>query len=245
MGGSVTEDIQSYFPLPSKVIPPQPLEHIPPSTLTRQIANIWCCEFPDDIEIMDVMDDMRSYSAFLRHQVETTQGAVYSNGATAAYGILPLLYRLVGYFSTSPESAQHKLDIVRLGFILYFSEIQRLFGIMGIMSTRQIKKLQSSIVEQGGDDWGSLEILKAWVLAMACIETKGERREWFLTHLHLSKDRLNIESWGEMERQFKDILWYGDVHSVLFWEALSGVEQAPPSGLLNHGSRFGGYRLLQ
>lgn len=243
IGGCVTEDIQPHFPLPpSKIIPPQQLLESPSSSLFQQISKAWRLQNPESSEILGIMDNMRTHSVTLRKEVERTKGAIYSNGSIAAYRILPLLHRITKQSSTSTSASQQKLDIIRLGCILYFSEIQRLFGIMGIMPARQTQKLKSRIEAQGGD-WGALEILKAWALAMACIETNGERRQWFLAELQLSRERLTIESWEEMEARFKDILWYGDVHSTLFWQVVRGVEHEEPHGFLKHGSRFGGYRM--
>jgi hypothetical protein len=243
VGGAVTEDTNPYFPLPSKIIPAQPvLDDMPYSVLARQISSSWRWAFPDQIEIMNIMDDIRSYSDLLKREVTRTKGAVYSDGAFAAYSILPLLHRILILSSDSTDDHSQKSDIVRLGCILYFAEIRRLFGIMGIIPSRQTKKLRS-LLEKYDNDWGSLEVLKAWVLAMASMESDSTNRDWFFRQLRLSKDRLGIGTWEEMERKFKDILWYDDVHISMFREVLSGVENAPHPGRLRFGgSRFGGYR---
>lgn len=242
MGGSTTEDVQPYFPPPSGMLPERGLDYVK-SPLAQQIAYSWRSNFEDHYEIMDILDDIRSYSHFLMEEAERTKGAIYSDGAAAAYGILPLLYRIVNLSSHLVSFAQQRLDIVRLGCILFFSEVRRLFGIMGIMPAHQTKKLRQ-ILEQHKDDWGSLETLKAWVLAMACMESNGEQRQWFFAQLQNSKERLGIATWDDMESKFKDILWYSEAHSVVFSEVVCGIEYLTPAVGLRHGSRFGGYRPL-
>lgn len=244
MSGSTTEDVQPYFPPPLGMLPSRRLEDARPSSLAQQIAYSWHRDFNDKSEIMDILDDIRSYSQYSKNEADRTKGAIYSDGAAAAYGILPLLHRIVNLSSHSVSSAQQRLDIVRLGCILFFSEVRRLFGIMGIMPAHQTKKLRQ-ILEQNEDDWGSIEILKAWVLAMACMESNGEQRQWFFAQLQISREKLGIATWKEMESKFKDILWYGEAHSVVFKEVVTGIEYVAPTGGLRHGSRFGGYRPLR
>jgi hypothetical protein len=81
------------------------------------------------------MDDIRSYCHTLSKLVAKTNSEIYKDGLNAALGILPLLHRLLGLKTDSTEDQCQKMNMVRLGCILYFAEIRRLFGIMGIIHT--------------------------------------------------------------------------------------------------------------
>jgi hypothetical protein len=192
---------------------------------------------------MNIIDDIRSYCHTLSKLVAKTNSEIYKDGSNAAFSILPLLHRLLSLKTDSTEDQCQKMNMVRLGCILYFAEIRRLFGIMGIIHTHTTQKLRLLSEKQTGD-WGSLEILKAWALAMAAIECGGAERKWFFEQLEISRNRLGISDWLEMERQFEEILWYGDVHSTLFGEVISGVGEVIRGYGELSGSRFGGYRPL-
>ena len=241
--GSVTEVNKPNFPIPSQIISPElHQQDIPIPLLTTQISNAWRWKFPDQQEIMNIMNDCRSYTTQLKAEVKRTNGGIYSEGRFAAHGILPLLHRALCLESDMLDDSQQKCDAVRLGCMLYFAEIRRLFGIMGILSKYQTQKLRISLQSQE-DDWGALDILKAWVLAMGCIESSGAERAWFFQRLQVSRGRLGIDTWDELQVQFRDILWYGHVHDTTFKEVVDGTERVLRPGLLG-GSKFGGYRPL-
>lgn len=245
VSASVTGDTHPYFPLPSELIPKNPsLGELPYPLLARQISNSWRWEYPETFEVINIMGDIRSYSHNLEKEVIRSKSEIYKRGAVAAYGILPLLHRLLNLKTESTDDQHQKMNIVRLGCILYFAEIRRLFGIMGIMHSQHIKNLRS-LLEFQADDWGALEILKAWVLTMASMECTGAERKWFYQKLQISRNRLGVNDWQEMERQFKEVLWYGIIHSTIFGEVVSGVDNTIHDHRVLHGSRFGGYRPLK
>jgi hypothetical protein len=143
------------------------------------------------------------------------------------------------------DQSEDVLQAVRVSCILFFAEIRRLFGIMGVHSTSQTQKLRSFLLQIPLSAWQNLEILRMWCLAMGGMESTGEERLWFLQELEKWKVKLGLESWGEVLGVLRGVLWYEDVHTVMFWEFCGGVEPVHRSDNYLGGSRFGGHRPLQ
>lgn len=169
------------------------------------------------------MNDMRSFVSYLGVEVTRTRGVVYSSGEIAISNILPIQHRLLSLVSPSTDDAQQKLDILRLGCILFFADIRRLFGILRVACFVKIVKLRP-LLEQQKDGWGSFAILRAWVLAMAAIESSGAEQEWFFAELKKSKADLGICTWEDMEDKFREILWYDIVHTRRFAAVCDGID---------------------
>lgn len=134
------------------------------------------------------------------------------------------------------------MQAVRLACILYTAEIRRMFGIMGVFSDLHTVKLRACI-EKTGSDWGELGVLRMWCLAMGGMESRGAERGWFLGELERERERKG--SWEDVEGGLRGVLWFEDVHGVMFGEVWRG-DKGPP-GVVDDplgGSRFGGYRPL-
>lgn len=192
---------------------------------------------------MNIMRDMHSVVFQLKEEVLHTRGMAYRCGELAASNILPLQHRLLNLISAITDEAQQKLDILRLGCILFFAEPRRLFGIMGVVSSTQTGKLRG-LLKQQRDGWRPFALLKAWVLAMGAMESRSSEREWFFTELTKSKVELGFHTWKDLQGKFQEILWYDEVHTPMFEELCNGIEPEDWSGKLLGGSRFGGYRPL-
>lgn len=189
------------------------------------------------------MNDLRCFMAYLKTEVLLTKGMIFRNGEVAASNLLPLQHRLLSLISPNENELQRKVNILRLGCTLFMAEIRRLFGIMGILSGIHTEKLRRYMEEQMRG-WGSLEILRAWVLAMGAMESRGDDRIWFFGELVKSKAELNVSSWDSLKEGFRQILWYDDVNDQVFLEVCAGVEPVVAESHVLGGSRFGGYRPL-
>jgi hypothetical protein len=196
---------------------------MPQSPLASQLTRAWVETFPQHSEIMNIMSDMRSFISYLKAEIIRTQGTVYRSGEIAVSNVLPIQHRLLSLVSASTDDAQQKLDIVRLGCILFFADIRRLFGVSSISSSIKTTRLRV-LLEQQTEGWEPFAILRAWVLAMAAMESHGADRAWFFAELVKSKTELGICSWEDMQGQFREIMWYNDVHDRMFANVCSGVD---------------------
>lgn len=246
VGGACTEDIRPFFPIPTKLLfEPLTREQFTPPPLTAvQISQSWNSIYPEHSEIMHIMNELRSFIVYLGSEVRRTQGATYSRGHLAASNILPTQHRLLNLTSPGEVDGQPMVEILRLACFLFMAEVRRLFGIMGVLSSVQMDKLRAAL-EEHTYGWEPFMILKAWVLAVGGMESRGSVRIWFLAELEKAKVELGVGSWKELMGMFRDILWYEEVHDQMFIEFCNGVEPAPQEGHFLGGSRFGGYRPLR
>jgi hypothetical protein len=76
---------------------------------------------------------------------------------------------------------------------------------------------------------------------MGGMESIGQERIWYLRQLTLLKDDLGLNTWEDVEEELKEVLWYEDVHNIMFRELSAGQEQFKPKDR-GGGSRFGGHR---
>jgi hypothetical protein len=193
---------------------------------------------------MHIMNDLRSFIVYLKYEVKRTQGGAYSRGHLAASNILPIHHRLLNLISPDKDDGQMMVEILRIACTLFLAEVRRLFGIMGVHSSTQTDKLCAAL-EERPYGWEPFMLLKAWVLAVGGMESRGDGRRWFLAELEKTKIELGVGSWEELMEMFRAILWYEEVHDQMFMEFCNGIEPAPQEGHLLGGSRFGGYRPLQ
>lgn len=230
--GAITGDVHPYFPVPYPLLYP-PLS--PPAQPSPQLQQI-LANLTHGQEISSIIRDLLTFTTHLTQQVRLTNGATYSDGYFAASHHMPLIHRLSGPLSAAGDPV---LEAVRLSCIMYTAEIRRLFGIMGIFCDTHVAKLRTGL-SNDPSDWGQLQSLRTWCLAMGAMESRGSDREWFRGELE--KERRG--TWVEMEEQLQGILWYEDVHTPLFREVHSGSDGAivRSSSHMLGGSRFGGYR---
>jgi len=232
--GAITGDVHPYFPVPYPLLYPPLSPPTPPSPQLQRILS----HITHRREISSILQDLLTFNTHLAQQVHLTNSVIYSNGYFAASHLMPIIYRLAG---TSSAEGDPILEAVRLSCILYTAEIRRLFGIMGIFCHTHIAKLRVCL-SNNSDDWGELQTLKIWCLAMGAMESRGPERAWFLGELEKEREG----TWEEMKEQLKGILWYEDVHGTLFEEVYNGFDGtfAQRSSHLLGGSRFGGHRPL-
>jgi hypothetical protein len=93
---------------------------------------------------------------------------------------------------------------------------------MGVVSTLQSRKLKSFLEMSG--EWEELGLLRTWCLAMGGMESQGPLRVWFIDELKKAIEGLGMESWEETEGHLREILWFDDVHSLMFHDLHSGEE---------------------
>jgi hypothetical protein len=246
VGGASSEDIPPFFPIPTKLLfeALTPEQSIPPPPTAVWISQSWNEIFPEYSEIMHIMNDLRSFLVYLKYEAKRTQGGAYSRGHLAASNILPIQYRLLNLLAPDEVDGQQMVEILRVACSLFLSEIRRLFGIMGVLSSVLTDKLRAAL-EQQPYGWEPFMLLKAWVLAVGGLESRGDDRRWFLAELEKAKIELGVRSWEELMEMFRDILWYEEVHDQMFMDFCNGIEQVPLGGHLLGGSRFGGYRPLR
>ncbi|KAH8593676.1 hypothetical protein B0O99DRAFT_208169 [Bisporella sp. PMI_857] len=224
VGGSATADQKPLFPPPADIITSTLYAAILESPLSHKISKSWVEAYPDHVSIIDIMNDMRSYSYCLSQEVERTRGGIYREDALAST-LLPLLHHLLSLSVNGASPVQQRLNIIRLSCILFLAGIRRLFAIMGVFCKLQVSKLKDYLKLQPGD-WGSLEPLKAWCLAMGAMEAIGVTREWYMDELEASRARLGINTWEEMLEKFRGILWYEPTHTRTFRDICDGIDKS-------------------
>lgn len=74
---------------------------------------------------------------------------------------------------------------------------------------------------------------------MGGMESDGKERAWFLAELTREKGGL---SWEEATAELRGVIWYEDVHDLMFKELRAGKERFKALDGMGMGSRFGGYR---
>jgi hypothetical protein len=232
--GAITGDVHPYFPIPYPLLYPPLSPPTQPSPQLQQILSY----LTHGQELSSILQDLLTFSTQLTQQVRLTNGATYSDGYFAASHHMPLIHRLSGPSSAAGDPV---LEAVRLSCIMYTAEIRRLFGIMGIFCDTHVAKLRTCLSNNSAD-WGDLQLLRVWCLAMGAMESRGDERAWFFAELE--KERW--DSWEEMLEQLKEILWYEDVHTPLLMEVYNGFDGAVvrSSSHMLGGSRFGGHRPL-
>lgn len=79
---------------------------------------------------------------------------------------------------------------------------------------------------------------------MGGMESDGEERAWFLNELKGAKEELGFEGWEDVLKELREVIWYEDVHDVMFRELSEGKGQfkGPEGAISGTGSRFGGYK---
>jgi hypothetical protein len=176
---------------------------------------------------MDIMNGLQRFNAYFNSQILLTDGAIFRDGGFAASFILPLQHRLLllsAHAIDVEEPVSSMVQAVRLACILYLAEIRRSFGVMGVVSTLQSRKLKPFLEMSG--EWEELGLLRTWCLAMGGMESQGPLRVWFVEELKKATDSFGMESWEEAEGQLREVLWFDDVHSPVFRELHTGEEKS-------------------
>ncbi|TAQ91467.1 hypothetical protein B7494_g162 [Chlorociboria aeruginascens] len=226
--GACSLDIKPMFPLPTislSALPPVPLYHgISQTSLpAAYISNTWRSNYPRLFEIMQIMKDIRSFTLYTTREVRQNNGQIYHDGEFGPDHILPLIHRLLSLASDIHDEYHSPLQAVRLACILYLHEIRRLFGILAVVPDLHTTKLKA-LLEDETLDWTRLNLLKAWCIAMGAMESRGPKRQWFIQRLHMSMEELDIGTEEELETKLEQVLWYKDVHTLMFRELYGRVE---------------------
>jgi hypothetical protein len=62
-------------------------------------------------------------------------------------------------------------------------------------------------------------------LAMGGMEsTSKERRTWYIQEMKKSGQSLGLGTWEEVEKELKEVLWFDEAHTPLFWEFVNDVD---------------------
>jgi hypothetical protein len=182
--------------------------------LSAQISLTWRTLLPPTHHpIINIMDELSRLAAFLKVETIRTHGRIYQEAQFAASHVNPILHRLLSLsLSTTTETASNttthhnEIDIsdspavlqeaTRLAAILYLAEIRRNFGILPVVSTIQLSKLQSLLSRSSShfslhhppnmthqastSPWTPFPALHLWVIAMGVVESRGaQQRAWF------------------------------------------------------------------
>ena len=174
--------------------------------------------FPDRMDFQITFRDLCNFTYLMQLENIRTQGRVYRNGDFGTAYMFPLLHTIISLPRLGLDQVGSDYLIIeccRLGMILYLAEMRRLFGISGVDSTRQTQKLRY-FLQESSSDWGSLGMLKTWCLAMGGMESMGLERCWYFSDLKRVGACLGLNTWDEIERELREILWYDDAHTSSF-----------------------------
>jgi hypothetical protein len=140
--------------------------------------------------------------------------------------LFPLLHRvlsLAGDAMVAPPDDLNILQACRLGCALYLAEIRRLFGINGVISTLQTKKLKHYL-QASTENWESLGLMKIWCLAMGGMEADEENlRGWFSDQIQKEGSLMGWKTIEDLQKQMEGMLWFPSVHGP----ALGRLYQGP------------------
>lgn len=140
--------------------------------------------------------------------------------------LFPLIHRvlsLAGDAIVAPPDDLNVLQACRLGSTLYLAEIRRLFGINGVITTLQTKKLKHYVQASTGN-WDNLGLMKLWCLAMGGMEAEEEElRNWYSEQIRKEGSLMGWNTVDDIQRQMEGMLWFPEVHSP----ALGRLYQGP------------------
>jgi hypothetical protein len=173
------------------------------------------------------MGDIRRFEADFKIIAIRTRRKIYSGGGFGTSYVLPLMHRLLSLPRLQlgdRDTESHIVEACRIACNLHLSEIRRLFGMGHIYSRVLTQKLRFSL-ENCPINWGDLELLRTWCLAMGGMEsTSREQRTWYFQGMNKSGQSLDLDTWEEVEKELMEVLWFDEAHTPLFWEFVNGVD---------------------
>jgi hypothetical protein len=184
--------------------------------------------FPHRVDLLNIMGDVRRFEADFKIKAIRTPRKIYSGGGFGTSYVLPLLHRLLslprlqlGHWGTENRI----VEACRIACNLHLSEIRRLFG-MGHIYSRVLTQKLRFCLENCPINWGDLELLRTWCLAMGGMEsTSKEQRTWYILEMNKSGQSLGLDTWEQVEKELKEVLWFDEAHTPLFWEFVNGVDE--------------------
>jgi hypothetical protein len=54
--------------------------------------------------------------------------------------------------------------------------------------------------------------------------TSKVQRTWYIQEMKKSGQSLDLNTWEEVEKELKEVLWFDEAHTPLFWEFVNGVD---------------------
>lgn len=101
-------------------------------------------------------------------------------------------------------------EACRLAALLYIAPIWRKFGAAPVVTTALVQKLLVQ-VRIASSEWGELGLLRAWVLAVGCLEAEDHHIFCQLTEMLASHLRSrHVLSWEQIFPSLKAVLWMED-----------------------------------
>jgi hypothetical protein len=171
----------------------------------------------------DCLSELGEWTAIFQSAVESIGQDLFTSFPVARewgswdHSVTSLVHRILSIQSevdfTVEVSVLH--EACRLASWLYLAEIRHRFYIRSFeYHAVQIPKLQT-LLEKHNRDWGELEPLHLWVLAVAGPQARpGTERNWFVGEIKRVAGGLGINSCLEAEAQMRNLLWIDDVHGL-------------------------------
>jgi len=223
-------EIINLDPVPQKYLPAfDTLTPCPPaSPQAAQLSDAWMKRFPHYVDLLNIMRDSRRFEADFKIKVIRTRRKIYCGAGFGTSYILPLLHRQLSLPRLQLGDWGTENGIVeacRIACNLHLSEIRRLFG-MGHIYSRVLTQKMRFCLENCPSNWGDLELLRTWCLAMGGMESMSkEQRTWYIQEMKKSVQSLGLDTWKEVEKELKEVLWFNEAHTALFWEFVNGVDE--------------------
>lgn len=176
--------------------------------------------FPLRAAIVDIFDDVSLVITLSR-----SPSAKKDAGHFNLLWITPLLHCLLSLSTPNlglgggigSENGEEKdvlgvmQEVSRLGIILFFAEIRRKCGDLGVPTEVQSKKLRTLLSNPGWSRWALFEPLILWVLFFGALEAERGDRGWFCNSMVLAARNIGIKDWKGVVSAVSGFLWIGDV----------------------------------
>jgi len=215
--------LQKYLPAFDTLTPCPPV-----SQQAAQLSDAWMKRFPHHVDLLNIMRDARRFEADFKIKVIRTRRKIYCGGGFGTSYILFLLHRQLGLPRLQLGdwgTESHIVEACGVGCTLHLSEIRRLFG-MGHIYSRVLTQKMRFCLENCPSNWGDLELLRTWCLDLGGMEsTSKEQRTWYIQEMKKSVQSLGLDTWKEVEKELKEVLWFNEAHTALFWEFVNGVDE--------------------
>lgn len=181
--------------------------------------------FPSCATLTDIFDNVSIVVTISR-----SPSAKKDAGHFNLLWITPLLHHLLSLSLPSPNSLEDQdllgtmQEASRLGIILFFAEIRRKCGDLGVPTEVQSKKLRAALSRPGWSRWALFEPLILWLLFFGALESEREDRGWFCNSMVLAARNLGVQEWKGVVGAGAGFLWIGDIFKARIKELRGGFD---------------------
>lgn len=159
----------------------------------------------------------------------------------------PMIHKLLSFrpLQDMPSShTSHIQESIRLACLLYMASVWRFFGVAPVVPDTLLEHLRS-VLEETIEPWGPVQTMEIWTVYMGAVNALDGRLEvWYLDRLVALCKSNGIESWDELEKILRGVLWFACLldhqHRILRHKVqlkLISVKKIEKNALPSHTSK--------